>query len=104
MCVICKNENYCPFSFELSAHDQGAQWADNSKTNKAMGFILAHDTHFDVELTCKVSLTGGLASELLIRHHLHRRGQIWKEPISKKVLEVLFHISKNKTNGSMIEF
>ena len=38
-----------------------------------------------------------------IRHHLHRRGQIYKGFISKKGLLVLFHISKNKTNGPMFE-
>ena len=31
----------------LSAHDQRNKWADNSKTNRARVFILAHDTHFD---------------------------------------------------------
>ena len=33
--------------FELCAHNQFTQWADNSKTNRAIVFILAHDTRFD---------------------------------------------------------
>ena len=45
-----------------------------------------------------------LALEHLIRHHLHRRGQIWKGPSSEKRLEVLIHISKTKTDEPMFEY
>ena len=33
--------------FELCAHNQFNQWADNSKTKRASVFILAYDTRFD---------------------------------------------------------
>ena len=47
MCSTGKTGNSALLLFELTAHDQRNQWANNSKTNKARVYILAHNTHFD---------------------------------------------------------
>ena len=47
LCLIDKRYTVVVLVLELCAHNQFTSWVDNSKTKKAIVFILAHNTRFD---------------------------------------------------------